>query len=122
MLLHNVMDVGALNYLFFAEFEPLNYTFSCRFVGRYYENKSCEITYGAVDPTDQSCRMDNHITRRVNSSFVISDTVTIVLPGLEHTDSGYCFTAVGKTVMFTAAVEGTFKIGIICLYKLRQYI
>jgi hypothetical protein len=107
------MAVDTSNYLFFVEFEPLSHTFTCQFVG-HYGIKSCEITYGAVDPTDQSCRMENHITRRVNGDvIIITDTVTIVLPGLEHTDSEYCFTAVGKTEIFTIAVEGTFKIGII---------
>ena len=58
--------------------------------------------------------MDNHITWRMNSSVItLSDTVIIVLPGLEHTDSQFCFTAIGRTETFAIAVEGTFKTGTI---------
>ena len=104
------MAVDILNSLFFVKYEPLNHTFSCRFVGRY-ENKLCEVAYGPMDPTDQLCALDNQVIRRVNHN-IISDTVTVFLPQLEHSDSEFCFTAIGKTEVFTVAVEGTFKIGI----------
>ena len=103
--------------MFFVEFEPLSRTFSCEFIGQHLNDIiSCEITYGAVYPTDQRCLVDNYnniITRRVDNSVIVSDTVTIVLPELEHTDSQLCFTAIGKTRTFTIAVEGTFKTGIL---------
>ena len=98
--------------MFFVEFEPLSRTFSCKFIGQHLI--SCEITYGATYPIDQHCLMDNHIiTRRVDNSVIVSDTVTVVLPELEHTDSQFCFTAIGKTRTFTVAVEGTFKTGML---------
>ena len=104
------MAVDTLNSLFFVQYKPLNHTFSCWFVGRY-ENKLCEVTYGPVDPTDQLCALDNQVIRRVNHN-IISDTVAVFLPQLEHTDSEFCFTAIGKTEAFTVAIEGTFKTGI----------
>ena len=101
--------------MFFVEFEPLSHTFSCKFIGQHLNDIiSCEITYGAAYPIDQRCLMDNHIiTRRVDNSVIVSDTVTVVLPELEHTDSQFCFTAIGKTRTFTIAVEGTFKTGML---------
>ena len=105
------MDVDASNSFFFIELKPLSHTFSCQFLGQQ-ENKSCEVTYGPIDPTDQLCTLN---TRRVNNSVIVSDTatVTIALPELEHTDSQFCFTAIGKTRTFTVAVEGTFKTGML---------
>ena len=107
------MDVDTLNSFFFVEYEPLSNSFSCLFVGRVYENKSCEIIYGAMSQTNQLCPLDNQVILCVNSSR-ISDTVTVFLPELEHTDSELCFTAMGKTATFTVhvAFEGTFKTGI----------
>ena len=99
-----------INSLFFVKYEPVNNSFSCLFVGSY-ENKSCEIACGAMDPTGQTCVMDNKVTWHVNSSR-ISDTVTVFIPKLECTGSEFCFTAIGKTAAFTIAVEGTFRIGI----------
>ena len=105
------LDVATSNSFFFVEFQPLSRTFSCQFVGQH-ESKSCEITYGPIDPTDQLCTLN---TRCVNNSVIGSDTatVTIALPELEHTDSQFCFTAIGKTRTFTVAVEGTFKTGVL---------
>ena len=103
------MDVDTSNSLLFIEFQPLSRTFICRFVGQH-EYKSCEVTYGPIDSTDQLCTLN---TRRVNNSVIVSDTVTvtIALPELEYTDSQFCFTAIGRTETFTVAVEGTFKTG-----------
>ena len=104
------MVIDTSNSLFFVTYEPVSNSFSCLFV-RSYENKSCEITYGAMDSTDQTCAMDNQVTRHVNSSR-ISDTVMVFIPKLERTGSEFCFTAIGKTAAFTIAVEGTFRTGI----------
>ena len=105
------VHVAASNSFFFVEFQSLSHTFSCRFVGQH-ESKYCEVTYGPIDPTDQLCTLNTH---RVNNSVIGSDTatVTIALPELEHTDSQFCFTAIGKTRTFTIAVEGTFKTGML---------
>ena len=99
------------NSLFFVKYEPLNSIFSCLFVGNH-ENKSCDITYGAMNPTDQACAMDNQVTRHVNSSDKMLDTVTVFIPPLAQAKPViYCFTAIGRTPSFTIAVEGTFIIG-----------
>ena len=105
------MAVGTSNSLFFVEFELLSHTFFCRFVGRY-ENKSCEITYGPMDPTDQFCTLDNFITLTNNSDNMILNTVNVsILAPLAQTNSKlFCFTAIGKTPMFAIAVEGSFAI------------
>ena len=107
------MDIDTLNSLFFVKYEPLSNSFSCLFVGRIYENKLCEIIYGAMSQTNQLCPFDNQleVTRRVNSSR-ISDTVAVFIPKLEHSGSEFCFTAIGKTAAFTIAVEGSFRTGI----------
>ena len=104
------MVISTSNSLFFVKYEPVNNGFFCLFVGSY-ENKSCAITYGAMDPTNQTCPLDNQVTQHVNSSR-ISDTVTVFIPNLECTGSEFCFTAIGKTAVFTIAVEGTFRTGI----------
>ena len=106
------MDVDTLNSLFFVEFEPLSHSFSCRFAGRH-ENKSCEVTYGpAVDPTDQSCTLDNRNALMNNSDSMISNIVNIFIPDM-LAQQLYCFTAIGRTLMFTIAVEGTFTTGML---------
>ena len=106
------MVIDTSNSLFFVIYEPLSNGFSCVFVGSY-ENKSCEITYGAMDPTDQTCPLDNQAARHVNSSgSLMLDTVTVFIPPLAQAKPAiYCFTAIGKTPYFTIAVEGTFIIG-----------
>ena len=79
-------------------------------------NKSCEIIYGAVDQTDQTCAMNDQVTQNkiMNSSNdLMSDTVIVFVPLLAQTSSKiYCFTAIGKTPSLTIAIEGTFKTGI----------
>ena len=101
------------NSLFFVEFQPLSRTFICRFVGQQ-ENKSCEITYGPVDPTDQLCtsQLDNRIPLVNNSD--TSDTINVSIPAqdlLAQTESQrFCFIAIGETPQFTIAVEGMFTI------------
>ena len=116
------VDVATSNSLFFVEFQPLRRTFICRFVGQY-ESKSCEVTYvyGSIDPTDQLCTLN---TRRINNSVIGSDTatVTIALPESEHTDSQFYFTAIGKTRIFTVAVEGTFKTGVLYTVRYNNYV
>ena len=102
------MDVDTLNSLFFVKYEPLSYSFSCRFVG-FHENKSCEVTYGPVDPTGQLCTLDNQTTLENNNENMISNTVKVFIPAV-LTQQLYCFTAIGRTPTFTIAVEGTFTI------------
>ena len=102
------MDVDTLNSLFFVKYEPLSYSFSCRFVG-FHENKSCEVTYGPVDPTGQLCTSDNRNTLVNTSDDMVSNTVNVFIPPLVAQQL-YCFTAIGRTPMFTIAVEGTFTI------------
>ena len=102
------------NSLFFVEFESLSHSFTCRFVGNHFENKSCEITYGAMDPnvTDQNCNLDKAVTHMSSSVNIMLDTVTVHIPSLAQTGSKLlCFKAVGTTSMFTVVVEGTFTIG-----------
>ena len=104
--------VDTSNELFFAEFDSLSQSFSCRFV-RSYENKSCEIAYGAVGPTDQTCPLDikeTFVWHMNSSDNLMLDTVIVFIPSLAQTTS-FCFTAIGKTRMFAVAVEGTFTIG-----------
>ena len=105
------MDVDTSNSLFFVEYEPLSHSFSCRFVG-HYESKSCEVTYGAMDPTDQLCTLDNQNTLMNNSDDILLNTVKVsLLVPLAQTNSKlFCFTAIGRTPMFAIAVEGTFTI------------
>ena len=104
--------VDTSNNLFFAEFEPLNHSFSCHFIGSY-ENKSCEIAYEAIDSIDQTCSLDNNADRPMNSSDnLMSDAVTVFIPSLTKAKSViFCYTAIGKTPSFAIAVEGTFTIG-----------
>ena len=106
----HIMDVDTLNHLFFVEFEPFSHSFSCRFVG-FHENKSCEVTYGSVDPKDQLCTLDNRTTLENNNENMISNTVNIFIPATALlAQQLYCFTAIGRTPTFTIAVEGTFTI------------
>ena len=106
------MDIDASNSLFYIKYEQFSnsFEFSCQFVGNHV-NKSCEIMYGAMDPTHQTCAMDN---RRVNSSDKMLDTIIVFIPSLTLTQTKpavYCFTAIGKTPSFIIAVEGTFTTG-----------
>ena len=106
------MVIDTSNSLFFITYETLSNGFSCVFVGSY-ENRFCEITYGAMDPTDQTCPLDNQAAWHVNSSgSLMLDTVTVFILLLAQAKPAiYCFTAIGKTPNFTIAVEGTFTIG-----------
>ena len=114
IIINYTMFPDTSNSLFFVEFKSLSHSFSCRFVGNF-ENKSCEITYGAMgDPniTDQNCNLDKAVTHMNSSVNIMLDTVTVHIPSLVQTDSNlFCFKAVGTTSMFTVAVEGTFTIG-----------
>jgi hypothetical protein len=107
------MDVDTSNSLFFVKFEPLSRTFSCQFVGQH-DNKSCEITYGPVDPTGQLCtsQLDKRSTLENNSG--TSDIVNVSIPAQDlqpQTEpQRFCFIAIGKTPEFTLAVEGVFTI------------
>jgi hypothetical protein len=107
------MDVDTSNTLFFVEFEPLSRILSCRFVGQH-DSKSCEVTYGPVDSTDQLCtlQLDNRITLVSNSD--TSDIVIVSIPAKDlqpQTEpQRFCFIAIGKTPEFTLAVEGVFTI------------
>ena len=115
------MNVDTSNSLFFIEFQPLSRTFICRFVGQH-ESKSCEITYGPVDPTDQLCtlQLDNRIPL-VNNSDTSTDIINVSIAAqdlqAQINPQHFCFTAIGETPQFTIAVEGMFTIeGIKCYY------
>ena len=91
-------------------YEPLSHTFSCQFVG-FHENKSCEVTYGPMDQTGQTCTLDNQNILVNNSDDMVSNTVNVSIPATALlAQQLYCFTAIGETPMFTIAVEGTFTI------------
>ena len=107
------MVVDTSNSLFFIKYKPLSHSFSCRFVG-FHENKSCEVIYGPVDPTGQLCTLDNQITLMINSENMVSNTVNVLIPAV-LTQQLYCFTAIGRTPMFTIAVEGTFTTGMLVI-------
>ena len=96
-----------------VEFDAHAIRFSCQFTIGNLRNgpKSCKITYGPQDPITQHCL--SSITFENSTNTNISDSVTVFLPKLEHTDLEFCFTAVGTTAAFTVAVEGTFKTGIL---------
>lgn len=101
------------NNVFFVEYEPLSHRFSCQFVG-HFESKSCEVTYGPINPMDQNCFLNKEVTHMNSSVNFMLDTVTVFIPPLAQTDHDsklFCFKAVGTTSVFTAAVEGTFTIG-----------
>jgi hypothetical protein len=110
------MNIDTSSSFYFVEFEPLSRTFSCRFVDQH-DNKSCEITYGPVDSTDQLCILNNQSTLMNNSD--TSEIVRVFIPEqdlqAQTEPQHFCFTAIGETPMFTIAVEGTFTIaGKIC--------
>ena len=114
MILHaNFYFADTSNNVFFVEFEPLSHTFSCQFIG-HYENKSCAVTYGRIDTTDQICNLENQFTQMNSSDITTLDSLTVNVPSLPQTDHQsklICFRAVGTTSVFTAAVEGSFIIG-----------
>ena len=101
------------NDVFFVEYEPLSHSFSCRFVG-HYENITCEVTYGPVDLTGQTCSLENQVTQINSSDNALMDTVIVHILSLaqnDHESKMFCFKAVGTTSMFTVGVEGSFTIG-----------
>ena len=115
--MHTYVDTS--NEIFFAEFESLSQSFSCRFVG-HYKNKSCEIAY--VGATNQTCPLDkeNLVWHMNSSDNLMLDTIIVFIPSLAQTSSKlFCFTAVGKTPTFTIVIEGTFTIGM-TLYTVSQ--
>ena len=95
------------------EFDAHASSFSCLFSAGNLESspKSCKIIYGYRDPITDSCLLLITVQNSTNNN--MSDTVTVFIPNLEHTDSDseICFTAIGITAGFTVAVEGTFKTG-----------
>lgn len=97
-----------------VKFDDHANSFSCQFTVGSSENgpKSCKITYVLQDSITHRCLSVSSITVENTNTSIISDTVTVFLPKLEHTDSEFCFTAIGKTEAFTVAVEGTFNTGI----------
>ena len=101
------------NDVFFVEYEPLSHSFSCRFVG-HYENITCEVIYGPVDLTGQTCSLENQVTQINSSDNALMDTIIVHIPSLaqnDHESKMFCFRAVGTTLMFIVGVEGSFTIG-----------
>ena len=108
-----VCFADASNDVFFVEYEPLSHSFSCQFVG-HYENITCEVTYGPVDPAGQTCSLENQVTQMNSSDNALIDAVIVHIPSLAQTDHEsklFCFRAVGTTSMFIVGVEGSFTIG-----------
>ena len=90
-------------------------SFSCQFTVGILENdtKSCKILYGGRDLVTHRCLSSTTVENITNAN--VSDTATVFLPKLEHTDSEseFCFTAIGTTEAFSVAVKGTFKTGML---------
>jgi hypothetical protein len=66
-----------------------------------------------MDPTDETCSLENQITQMNSSDDLVLDTVTVHIDLVQndHDSKWLCFRAVGTTLMFTVAVEGTFVTG-----------
>ena len=100
------------NKLFKVHFEQSKNRFTCQFIDYDYENKSCFIMYGVINPNNQSCNIKNETGNSSDNTLV--DTVTVSISAVQSELSAeFCFTAIGTTENYTIAVEGNFSKGTI---------